>query len=125
MQERTIVYLKEENRAIRGRLGTRVRLTDPERRRLARLGKALGRKALSEVACIASPDTILRWYRELVAKKYDGSKRRGPGRQRKPSEIARLLIRMAVENPRWGYTRLRGALSNVGYMIGEQRSSAS
>jgi len=117
-QERTIAYLKEENRALRGRLGTRVRLTDSERRRLARLGKALGRKTPQEVASIASPETILRWYRELVAKKYDGSKKRGPGRPRKPGEIVRLLLRMALENPRWGYTRLRGALADVGSEIG-------
>ena len=94
-------------------IGTWVRLTDSERRRLARLGKALGRKTLREVASIASPETILRWYRELVAKKYDGSSRRGPGRPRKAAEIVRLLLRMALENPRWGYTRLRGALANV------------
>src|SRR5262249_35935411 len=71
-QERTIAYLKEENRALRDQLGTRVRLTDSERRRLARLGKALGRKTLQQVASIASPETILRWYRELVAGRYDG-----------------------------------------------------
>ena len=53
-----------------------------------------------------------------MARKYDGSKKRGPGRPRKPYEIARLLIKMATENPRWGYTRLRGALSNVGHAIG-------
>jgi transposase len=110
--------LKEENRVLLEKLGGRVRLTDAERRRLGRLGHELGRKALREVACIASPDTILRWYRELVAKKYDGSKKRGPGRPRKPSEILQLLNKMATENPRWGYTRLRGALSNVGHAIG-------
>jgi hypothetical protein len=102
------------------KLGGRIRLTDRERRRLGKLGYELGRKALPEVACIASPDTILRWYRELVAKKYDGSKKRGPGRPRKPAEIVRLLIRMATENPRWGYARLRGALSNVGHAIGRR-----
>jgi transposase InsO family protein len=110
--------LKKENRVLLGKLGGRVRLTDVERRCLGRLGHELGRKVLREVACIASPDTILRWYRELVAKKYDGSKKRGPGRPPKPSEIVRLLIKMATENPRWGYTRLRGALSNVGHAIG-------
>jgi transposase InsO family protein len=110
--------LKEENAVLLERLGGRIRLNDRERRRLARVGHELGRKGLREVACIASPDTILRWYRELVARKYDGSKERGPERPRRPSEIARLLIKMAVENPRWGYTRLRGALSNVGYLIG-------
>ena len=100
-QERTVAYFKEENRVLLERLGGRVRLSDPERRRLARVGRLLGRKALREVASIASPDTILRWYRELVARKYDGSKRRGPGRPRKPAEIIRLLLRMATENPRW------------------------
>lgn len=117
-QERTIEYLKEENRVLREKLGGRVRLTDPERKRLAKLGHELGRKGLRDIACIASPDTILRWYRELVAKKYDGSANRGPGRPRKPSEIVRLLLKMATENPGWGYTRLRGALSNLGYEIG-------
>jgi hypothetical protein len=121
----TIAYLKEENRALRGRLGTRVRLTDSERRRLGRLGKALGRKTLQEVASIVSAETILRWYRELVAKKYDGSSKRGPGRPRKPAEIVRLLLRMALENPRWGYTRLRGALANLGYEIGRTTINAS
>ena len=117
-QERTIAYLKDENALLVEKLGGRVRLTDQERRRLGKLGHELGRKGLREIANIASPDTILRWFRELVAKKYDGSKRRGPGRPRKAAEIARLLIRMATENPRWGYTRLRGALSNLGYRIG-------
>src|SRR5206468_2004800 len=94
-QERTIAYLREENRLLLEKLGGRVRLTDPERRRLARLAKPLGRKALREIASIASPDTILRWYRELVAKKYDGSKKRGPGRPPQPTKIVRLLIKMA------------------------------
>jgi putative transposase len=117
-QERVIDYLKEENRVLREKLDSRVRLTDPERRRLAKLGHELGRKGLRDVACIASPDTILRWYRELVAKKYDGSTKRGPGRPLKPSEIVRLLIKMATENSGWGYTRLRGALRNLGHEIG-------
>jgi putative transposase len=117
-QERLIGYLKEENRVLLEKLGGRVRLTDPERRRLARLGKAIGRRALGEVASVATPDTILKWYRELVAKKYDGSARRGPGRPRTVTEIGRLLVRMATENGTWGYTRLRGALKNVGYEVG-------
>ena len=63
-------YLRAENRLLREKLGTkRVRLTDAERRRLATLGKVVGRKRVAAVATIASPETILRWYRELVAKK--------------------------------------------------------
>jgi len=117
-QEQTVAYLREENSVLRERLGGRVRLTDPERRRLARLGHELGRKALREVARIATPDTILRWHRELVAKKYDGSTRRGAGRPRTAAEIVRLLVEMATRNTGWGYTRLRGALQNVGYAVG-------
>jgi hypothetical protein len=75
-----IDYLKAENQAPKEKVGgKKLQLTDADRRRLAVLGKQLGRKALAEVATIATPETILRWYRELVAKKYDGSQRRGPG----------------------------------------------
>ena len=64
----------------------------------------MGRKALSEVGSLVKPDTILRWYRKLIAKKYDGSKRRGQGRRRTAEEIASLVVRIASENPRFGYT---------------------
>jgi len=98
-QARVIEYQRAENTALLERLGKRrLRLTDGERRRLARLGKVLGRKALQEVATIATPDTILRWYRELVAAKYDGSKKRDPGRPKKAAEIVRLLLEMATRN---------------------------
>ena len=52
-------------------------------------------------ATIATPDSILRWYRELVAARYDGSKKRRPGRPRKAAEIVRLLLEMARQNPGW------------------------
>ncbi len=98
-----IEYLKTVNRSLLERLGKkRLRFTDAERRNLAVLGKKLGRKALAEVATIATPDTILRWYRELVAKKYDGSGRRCPGRPRTAAEIVRLLVEMATRNTGWG-----------------------
>ena len=76
-------YLAAENRILRAKLPSRLRLSDPERATLAEIGKRLGRKALREVACVAKPDTILAWYRRLVAKKFDGSKHRQyPGRPR-------------------------------------------
>jgi transposase len=78
----------------------------------------VGQKALGEVASIATPDTILRWYRELVANKYDGSPKRGPGRPGTAGEIVQLLVEMATRNTTWGYTRLRGALKNVGHEVG-------
>jgi len=118
-QARLIGYQRAENSALLDRLGKhRLRLTHGERRRLAMLGKELGRKALQQVATIATPDTILRWYRELVAAKYDGSKKRGRGRPRKAEEIVRLLLEMAKQDTGWGYTRLGDALNNLGCEIG-------
>jgi hypothetical protein len=74
-------YLAAENRILRTKLPARQCLSDPERITLAEIGKRLGRKALWDVACVAKPDTILAWYRRLVAQKFDGSKHRQyPGR---------------------------------------------
>ena len=76
-------YLAAENRILRSHLPPRLRLSDPERETLAEIGKRLGRRALAQVACVAKPDTILRWYRKLIAEKFDGSKHRSyPGRPR-------------------------------------------
>jgi len=113
-----IEYLREENRVLREHLGPRsLRLTDTQRRRLAVRGQKLGRRVLTQVAGIVTPDTILRWYRRLIAQKYDGSTRRGRGRPMTPQEVAELVVRMAGENPTWGYTRIRGALANLGHDI--------
>ena len=118
-QEDLIDYLREENRVLREQLGGRpLRLSDAQRRRLAVRGQKLGRRVLTQVAGIVTPDTILRWYRRLIAQKYDGSARRRRGRPLTPQVIAELVVRMAVENPRWGYTRIRGALANLGHEIG-------
>ena len=72
-------------------------------------------RRLAEIARIVTPDTILRWYRRLVAKKYDGSKTRRPGRPSTKPDIAALVVRMATENPTWGYTRIRGGLKRLGH----------
>src|SRR3954451_22355276 len=73
-------YLAAENRILRARLPSRLRLSNPERETLAEIGKRLGRKALARVACVAKPDTIFAWYRKLVAQRFDGSKHRSyPG----------------------------------------------
>ena len=118
-QHQMIEYLQEENRVLREQLGgKRFQFTDAQRRRLARRAKPIGRRGLREISTVVTPDTLLRWYRELVAKKYDGSQKRGPGRPRIAEEIQRLIIEMAVDNPRWGYTRIQGALANLGYAIG-------
>src|SRR5215831_17956933 len=114
-------YLAAENRILKAESNGRLKLSDAERGVLGEIGHRLGRKALADVATIARPDTILGWYRKLVARKFDGSKaRRGPGRPRIKREIEELIIRMASENRGWGYDRIVGALANLGYAISDQ-----
>ena len=79
-------------------------------------GKAIGRRALTEVATLVTPDTILRWHRQLVAQKWT-HERRSPGRARVMEIITERVVRMASENPRWGYTRIQGALQNLGHRV--------
>ena len=99
----------------------RLRLSNPERITLAEIGKRLRRKALAEVACVAKPDTILGWYRRLVAQKFDGSKQRQyPSRPPVSAEVEGLVVRMARENSGWGYDRIVGALANLGYRVSDQ-----
>src|SRR5438105_3297314 len=118
-QQQVITYLIEENRVLKAQLGgRRLRLTDTERRRLAALAYPLGRKRLKEVASLATPDTLLRWYRRLIAEKFDGSTQRRPcGRPRVAEEVEQLVVQMAADNPTWGYRRLQGALANLGHHI--------
>jgi transposase InsO family protein len=117
-QQAVIDYLREENRVLRAAYGPRrIRLTDDQRCRLAVKGKALGHRRLAEVAGIVTPETILRWYRQLVAKKYDGSTKRRPGRPSTAPDLAALVARLANENPTWGYTRIRGGLQHLGHDV--------
>ena len=114
-------YLAAENRILKTRLQTGWRLSDGERATLAEIGKRLGRKGLQPVARIAKPDTILAWYRKLVAEKFDGSKQRRPrGRPRTSSEVDDLVVHLARENSGWGYDRIVGALANLGYQVSDQ-----
>jgi putative transposase len=114
-----IEYILEENRLLKERLGPRrIRFTNVERRRLARKAHLVGRKVLSGLDTLVTPDTLLRWYRDLVARKWNYSERRGPGRPRTWQTIVELIVRMAVENPSWGYTRIQGALVNLGHEVG-------
>ena len=95
----------------------RLRFSDDQRRRLAAKGHALGRRVLREFEPIVTPDPILRWHRELIARKYDGSAKRGPGRPPIPKDIRELAVRMASENESWGYTRIVGELSKLGHLV--------
>jgi len=95
--------------------------SDAERGVLGEIGHRLGRKVLADIATVARPDTILGWYRKLVARKFDGSMaRQYPGRPRIKREVDELIIRMASENRDWGYDRIAGALANLGYEVSDQ-----
>jgi putative transposase len=117
-QERELLhYLVAENRVLRRQLrGRRLQLTDEDRRRLAVRAYCLGRQQLRQIATIVTPDTLLRWHRQLIALKWTYAK---PASSRRGvlAEIRRLVVRMAEENPTWGYTRIVGALQNVGHRV--------
>ena len=114
-------YLAAENRILKAQIKGRLLLSQEEKATLAEIAHRLGRKALEEVAGAAQPDTILGWYRKLIAKKFDGSKfRKRVGRPRIAEEIERLVVRMAKENPSWGYDRIVGALANLGHRLSDQ-----
>ena len=108
-QQESIEYLRTENQVLKEKLGKRRILpNDDQRRRLAAKGKILGRRRLQEIGTLFTPDTVLRWRRLLVAKKWDYSERRGgTGRPRTEPEIVELVLRLARENPSWGTTGFR------------------
>jgi putative transposase len=117
-QERDVLrYLLEENRVLRRQLrGRRLQLTDDDRRGLAARAYRLGRQQLREIATIVTPDTLLCWHRQLIARKWTYARR--ASRRGVLIEIRRLVVRIAQENPTWGYTRIQGALKNVGHRVG-------
>ncbi len=118
-QTAVITYLVEENRILKEQLesgGRRLRFTDDQRRRLAAKGKPLGRKVLDTIATIVTPDTILAWHRRLIAAKWTYPRKR-VGRPGVMKEIRGLIIRMAEENPGWGYARIQGALKHLDHRV--------
>jgi transposase InsO family protein len=118
-QSQVIDYLIEENRVLKEQLesgGRRVRFTDDQRRRLAAKGKPLGRKVLCQIATIVTPDTILAWHRRLIAAKWTYP-RKGVGRPGVMKDIRELIVRMAEENPSWGYARIQGALKHLDHRV--------
>jgi len=117
-QQDALDYLQEENRVLREQLGAkRLHFDDDQRRRLAVRAKKLGWRVLNDLTTIVTPATLLAWHRRLIARKYDGSKQRGPGRPRTANEIQQLVVRMATENRDWGYRRIQGALANLGHEV--------
>ena len=122
-QQQVIEFQQTEIQILKEKLGKkRILLNDDQRRRLAVKGKVLGRKVLEEIGTLFTPDTILRWHRQLVAAKWDYSQRRQKKSGRPPTseEVTQLVLQMARENPSWGYDRIVGALANLRHQISDQ-----
>ena len=120
---RQLEYAQAELRSLKEAVavatGTeRIRFTEAQRRQLALKGKELTPQERSICCQIVRPETILAWFRRLAAAKYDSSQVRRVGRPRKGRDIRGLVLRLAQENPRWGYTKIRDALRGLGIEIG-------
>jgi hypothetical protein len=114
-QLQAIDYLREENRVLREQLGDRrLRLTDDQRRRLAAKAKGLGRKILSEVATIVTPETLLAWHRKLIAEKVRRQPQARIGTAAHGRRVGSSGRAHGRRKPRVGYRRIQGALSNLG-----------
>ena len=110
-QQAVIEFQGAQIQVLMEKLGRkRILLTDARRRRLAVKGKSLGRKALREITTIVTPETILRWHRQLVASKWNYTNRRETkqGRPSVSEEVRQLVLRMAKENPTWATTAFKG-----------------
>jgi hypothetical protein len=116
-----IDYLREQVRVLvehQEKQEKRIRLSNSQRMRVAAKAKRLNRKMLEQCTELFTPDTIMRWFRELVAQKYNGSQNRtSPGRPQITQEIVNLVIRFKEENPRWGYKKIRDQIVYLGYTI--------
>jgi putative transposase len=123
-QAAVIEYVSAENRVLRERLGDRrIIFTDAERQNLAEKARAVGRKTLRELGTIVTPVTLLRWHRELVARKWTFIQRRRPGRPRTRKEPVAVVVQMASENLSWGYTRIQAGYSELRPYAGRRDDS--
>jgi putative transposase len=110
-----LLVLRHENAVLRRHAG-RVRYEPADRVWLAALARLIPRNRWAEVFPV-TPATLLAWHRRLAAKKYDTSKRRKPGRPPTVPGVARLIVRLAKENPLWGHRRIHGELTKLGVTV--------
>ena len=111
-----LLVLRHENAVLRRHIG-RLRYDPADRVWLAALARLLPRSRWSEIFPM-TPATLLAWHRKLATAKYDTSKLRKPGRPPTVPGIARLAVRLAKENPLWGYRRIHGELAKLGLTVG-------
>jgi transposase InsO family protein len=118
-QQEAIAYLRMENRILREKLGhKRILLNESQKRRLATAAVRLPRDMLRDVCTLFSPNTLLKWNRWFIARKYDGTGHKKPGpAPTKQRMIRDIVLRMAKDNPNWGYGRMYGELKQLGYNV--------
>ncbi len=116
-----IDYLREQVRVLveqQEKENKRILLTNSQRMRVAAKAKRLSRKMLEQCTELFTVDTVMRWYRKLIAEKYDGSQNRTyVGRPQISQEIVSLVLRFKEENPRWGYRKIRDQVVYLGHTI--------
>ncbi len=110
-----LLALRHENAVLRRHVG-RVRYEPADRVWFAALAGLIPRTRWTEVFPV-TPATLLAWHRKLAAKKYDTSRQRAPGRPPAVRSIARLVVRLAKENPLWGYRRIHGEMTKLGVTV--------
>ncbi len=111
-----LLVLRHENQVLRRQLSGRLRRDQADRLWLTALSRLVSRRQWPEVFPV-TPATILRWHRDLVARKWDYADRRRPGRPSTGTAVKTLVVRMARENPAWGHRRIQGELARLGYAI--------
>jgi len=110
-----LLVLRHENAVLRRQTG-RIRYQPGDRLWLAALSRLIPRRRWGEVFAV-TPATLLAWHRRLVARKWDYTNRRPPGRPSLPAAIRKLVIRIATDNPAWGHRRVQGELARLGHQI--------
>jgi len=120
-QQLRIDYLVTENAILPEKIGLKRRLllSDSQRIRLADKAKAIGRTGLKSLQTLFTPDTLLRWHRELCAKHHDHSTKQASklGRPELSDEVKEMVLRLAKENSSWGYDRIVGQCANLGFVV--------
>jgi putative transposase len=111
----SLLVLRHENAVLRRHVG-RVRYEPGDRLWFAAVARLLPRRYWDGIFPV-TPATLLAWHRRLAAKKYDTSKRRKPGRPPTVPGVARLVVRLAKENPLWGHRRIHGELAKLGIAV--------
>ncbi|MEU7856402.1 hypothetical protein [Nonomuraea sp. NPDC049141] len=111
-----LLVLRHENQVLRRQLGDRPRWDHADKVWLAALSGLVHRRRWAEVFTV-TPATILRWHRNLAARKWTSTNRQRPGRPGTRRPIRGLIVRMARENPTWGHRRIQGELARLGYNI--------